>query len=361
MHLFLALMLSLAPAFAGDDPPADPASIAADGWWNPAENTWSRAGITTAFKKVKETPAPSVFLGDTSGMKNFSKAEWAWVASDFNPESYATVAVAPVSNSMGRYKVTGENLVRTLEVDYLQGVTKKWKKKVTAGTSGDLVVYTNLHWFSTTANGVEYVVEVMGVDKSNNVQFKLQYLAGTSGTANMVMGAMSGGVGGMVSSIPDDKDQFGYYTATAAEVGGILRTVLVDAAVGIKKGKNPPPMSAAVPLHIDVAALAPKQKEEFGPLLQKQIADLIAFANDPNGDVKDRGNALRDLGKIGATAAIPACEAYIQDPKAKNSIQENSAWALGEIGHADAMDTLSVAKGVDGFNVKAAITKITVY
>jgi hypothetical protein len=190
--------------------------------------------------------------------------------------------------------------------------------------------------------------------------FKLQYLAGTSGTANMVMGALSGGVGGLVSAIPDDRDQFAYYAATTAEVGGLLRTALVDGAARIKKGKNPPPMGPATPA--DVATVAqPPRGEAFGPALQAQVAGWMALVQDENADMSDRCDRLRDLGKIGALATIPVAEALIQDKKAKNSIQENAAWALGEIGHEDGLDTLESAKGVDGFNVKAAITKITEY
>ncbi len=361
--LLLAPVLST-PAFADDTPSTDGVvgvALPADGWWDPTRDAWSKDAVLASFKKVKEGVAPSTFLGDTSGMKSFSKAEWVWVAEGFAPETYKTVAVAPARNSMGRYKVTGEKLVQNMQVAYLQGVSKAWKKNVTAGTEGDLVVYTNLRWFSTTANAVEYVVETVGVDKAGNAIFKLQYLAGTSGTANMVMGAMSGGVSGMVSAIPDDKDQFAYYTATTTEVGGILRTVLVDADRGIKKGKDLPPMGPAAPLGVDAASLLPAQTESFGPVLQKQVADLLAYVSEPANDVKDRADRLRDLGKIGAVATIPVAEAIIQDDKAKNSFQENAAWALGEIGHPDGLDTLSTAKGVDGFNVKCAITKISVY
>lgn len=366
MRTLLALALLLSPAaFADDTAPAETAgaatAAATDGWWDPARDTWSKDAVVASFKKVKEGVAPSAFLGDTSGMKSFSRVEWAWFAEGWNPDAYATVAVAPATNGMGRYKVTGEQLVQDLQVQYLQGVTKKWKKKVVEGTEGDLVVYTNLRWFSTTANGVEYVVETLGVDKAGNVQFKLQYLAGVNGTAGMVAGALSNGVSGLVSAIPDDRDQFAYYTTTATEVGGLLRTALVDGAAAFKKGKELPPSGPAAALHADKSTLLPAKTEQFGPALASQVDGWVAFVKDANNDVKDRSDRLRDLGKIGALAAIPVAEEIIRDPKAKNGLQENAAWALGEIGHADAMDTLSTAKGVDGFNVKAAITKITVY
>ncbi|MFN7146492.1 MAG: hypothetical protein ACK4YP_22145, partial [Myxococcota bacterium] len=207
MRTLLALALLLSPAALADDTAGASAATtapaggtdtgnpgvvapAADGWWDPARDAWSKDAVVATFKKVKEGVAPSAFLGDTSGMKKFSRVEWAWFAEGWNPDAYATVAVAPATNGMGRYKVTGEQLIQDLQVQYLQGVTKKWKKKVVEGTEGDLVVYTNLRWFSTTANGVEYVVETLGVDKAGNVQFKLQYLAGSNGTAGMVMGAL---------------------------------------------------------------------------------------------------------------------------------------------------------------------------
>lgn len=359
----LATPLLSAPALAEDTPAAATAGVAlpADGWWDPARDAWSKDAIVGSLKKSKEMVAPSAFLGDTSGMQKFSKAEWAWFAEGFAPDTYKSVAVAPARNGMGRYKVSGEKLVQDMQIAYLQGVTKSWKKKVTAGTEADLVVYTNLRYFSNTANAVEYLVETVGVDKAGNAVFKLQYLAGTSGTASMVMGAMSGGVSGLVSAIPDDRDQFAYYTSTTAEVGGILKTTLIDAAVGIKKSKNQPPMGAAAPLGVDKANLLPTKAESFGPALQKQVDEWIAFVKDEANDVGDRSDRLRDLGKIGAVGTIPVAEAIIQDKKAKNSIQENAAWALGEIGHPDGVDTLTTAKGVDGFNVKAAITKITVY
>jgi len=362
MRALLLLALSLAPiavpAALAADAPAAPLPV--DGWWDPARDVWSRDAVVNSFKLVKEGVAPSAFLGDTSGMANFSRVDWAWFASDFAPETYKTVSVAAPRNGMGRYKVTGDTLIQEAQIAYLQSVTKGWKKKVTAGTGGDLVVYTNLRWFSTTANGVEYVVETVGVDKAGNAVFKLQYLAGTNGTANMVMGAISGGVGGLVSAIPDDRDQFAYYATTTTEVGGLLRTALVDAAAAIKKGKNPPPMSAAVPADVSTVAQPPRA-EAFGPAVQAQVAGWIALVQDENADISDRCDRLRDLGKIGALATIPVAEAIIQDKKAKNSLQENAAWALGEIGHEDGLDTLESAKGVDGFNVKAAIVKITEY
>jgi hypothetical protein len=59
-----------------------------------------------------------------------------------------------------------------------------------------------------------------------------------------------------------------------AGVGVELDASLVDGAAGIKKGKNPPPMSAAVPADVTTVAQPPRA-EAFGPALQAQVAGWI--------------------------------------------------------------------------------------
>jgi HEAT repeat protein len=88
---------------------------------------------------------------------------------------------------------------------------------------------------------------------------------------------------------------------------------------------------------------------------------MLAVITDKAQDEKVRGDRLRDLGKMGATAVIPVATAIIADKDERNGVQEHAAWALGEVGHPDALPALTSAKGVNGYAVKTAIIKIKTY
>lgn len=277
---------------------------------------------------------------------------------------------------MGRYRIPGQELMRQSMADAL-GDLKPWKGKVIAPAPGvettgaDLTVYGNVRAVKNTMNDLEFVVELMGVDAAGQVQFKLQNIIGSSGTAGMAVAgasALAASDGNLLSagmamamSMPSDRDQFEFYQVCADEMVRRIPASLYAADRQLTKGKGDVPHSPAVPLTVDRGGLVAQNTEAFGPVLAQQVADYIAIVTDPNAKEGDRADRLRDLGKIGAIAAVPVAIAIIQDDKADNGLQENAAWALGEIGHPDGLAPLEAAEGVDRFNVKAAITKITEY
>ncbi len=347
--------------------------------FDPATDAWSREALEDGAKAVKTAPLPTPFLGDEQFMRPFTGAHQAWFADGFQLAKYHHIVLPTWSNSLGRYHVTGQELLRR-SLGTALGAMKPWRGGVaapaanTAGTampSGDLTIYGNIHQFKNTANDVEYVIELLAVDNAGLIQFKLQDIIGTSGTAGMaVAGAtayqasngnpLSAGLA-MAMSMPTDRDQFNFYGMAGDEIQRRIPATLLAADKSIAKNKPDCPHSAAVPLTVAPAGLMAANSEAFGPTLADQVASYIAIVNDPKADMGDRRDRLRDLGKIGARAAVPVAIAIIQDDKADNKLQENAAWALGEIGHPDGLPALQAAHGVDGFNVKAAITKISEY
>lgn len=344
--------------------------------FDPATDTWSREAMEDGAKAVKTGPLASAFLGDESGMKPFTGAHQAWFADGFRMASYSAVVLAPWTNSLGRYHVTGQELLRNALADALNGL-KSWKGKViapapgVAATGGDFTIYGNVHQFKNTANDVEYVIEFIGVDGAGMVQFKIQDIVGSSGTAGIaVAGAsalqnsngnlLSAGMA-MAMAMPTDRDQFEFYNLAAAEIMRRVPSSIYTADKMLTKGKGDVPHSPAMALTMDPAGLVDAHAESFGPTLSAQVAEYVAVVTDPKAKEGDRADRLRDLGKIGALAAVPVAIAIIQDDEADNGLQENAAWALGEIGHPDALPVLESAKGVDKFNLKAAATKISEY
>lgn len=342
--------------------------------FDPATDTWSRDAMEDGVKAVKAGPLASAFLGDEAGMRPFTGANHAWFADGFRLASYHAVVLEPWTNSLGRYHVTGQESLRRSLADAL-GRLKPWRGAVVApapgiaATGGDFTIYGNVHQFKNTANDVEYVIELIGVDAAGMVQFKIQDIIGSSGTTGMVVAgasALQNSNGNMLSAgmamamaMPTDRDQFGFYALAAEEVARRVPSSLYVADRQLGKGKGDVSHSAAVALGVDRSVLVDTHAESVGPALAAQVQGFVAIVQDPSAKADDRADRLRDLGKIGALAAVPIAIAIIQDDEANNGLQENAAWALGEIGHPDALPVLQAAKGVDRFNVNAAISKIT--
>lgn len=342
--------------------------------FDPASDTWSREALEDGVKAVKAGPLASTFLGDESGMRPFTGANHAWFADGFRLASYHAVVLEPWTNGLGRYHVTGQESLRRSLADAL-GRLKPWRAVVVApppgiaAVGGDFTIYGNVHQFKNTANDVEFVIELMGVDAAGMIQFKIQDIIGSSGTTSMVVAgasALQNSNGNMLSAgmamamaMPTDRDQFGFYALAGEEVARRVPSSLHAADRQLGKGKGDVSHSAAMALGVDRSALVDSRAESFGPALAAQVQELLTVVQDPAAKANDRADRLRDLGKIGALAAVPIAIAIIQDDQADNGLQENAAWALGEIGHADAVPVLEGCKGVDRFNVSAAISKIT--
>jgi hypothetical protein len=346
--------------------------------FDPAADVWSREALEDGARSVKSGPLPSDFLGGTSGMRPFTSSHQAWFADGFRLANYQAIVLPPWTNGMGRYHVTGQELLRRSLAEALSSKVGAWRGKVvapperTAVAGADLMVFGNVHQFKNSANDVEYVIELVGVDRAGMAQFKLQNIVGSSGTGamaaagaaafassdNLLSASLSAGLA-MAMAMPTDRDQFGFYDLAVEEVGRRIPAALVAADRQLTKGKGDVPHSPAT-------ALAPAmredaQQENFGGPLSSQVAEYVAIVANPAAKPSDRADRLRDLGKIGALAAVPVAIAILQDDAADNRLQENAAWALGEIGHPDALPALESAKGVDRFNVKAAILKIREY
>lgn len=359
---------------------AGPAAAVPGRAFDPAIDTWSREALEDGAKAVKDAPLPSDFLGDTAGMKPYTAAHQAWFANGFQLANYGAVVLPPWTNAMGRFHVTGQELMRRALADALGDQLRPWRHKVLApeagmaATGADLTVYGNVHQFKNSANDVEMVLELVAVDKAGMVQFKIQDIIGSSGTGgiaaagatafaasdNLLSASLNAGLA-MAMAMPTDRDQFGFYTLLAEEVARRVPITLYTADRAIAKGKPNVPTSPAVAPGRPLDAMVDRHAESFGPALTAQVASYLAVVNDPAANDGDRADRLRDLGKIGALAAVPVAIAILQDEHADNHLQENAAWALGEIGSPDALPALEAAHGVDRFNVKAAITKIREY
>lgn len=344
--------------------------------FDPAIDTWSRTAMEDGARVVKDRPLASLFLGETAGMRPYNSAHQAWFADSFRLANYTAIDLPAWTNSIGRFHVTGQELMRQGLAASLNGL-KPWRGSVLAAQVGvvssgaELTIYGNVHQFKNTANDLEYVMEFIAVDAAGMVQFKIQDIIGSSGTADIATAGasallssegnlLSAGVA-MAMAMPTDRDQFEFYEFAAAEVGRRVMGTLYAADRQLTKGKGDVPHSPAVPLTVDRAGLVDARAESFGPTLAAQVASYAAIVTDPAARPDDRADRLRDLGKIGALAAVPVAMAILKDDKADNNLQENAAWALGEIGHPDALLTLESCKGVDKFNVRAAVSKIAEY
>jgi hypothetical protein len=302
--------------------------------------------MRTALTQIDAKVAPSKFLGDTSGMARFTPMEWAWFAEGFEPEDYATVAVAPPTNGMGRFHLVGELLLRDEEIASLRDVTKAWKK-AEAGIEASLVVYTNLRWSLTSELGVAWVVENIGVDADKNVVFRTQSLVGAApplGTA----------------AVPDDKTRFAYLQEAADEAAADLATTLKAAGQATKSGGTLP-KGPAVRLHCERSDLMSKRTETFGAPLQAQIHDAVFAAADNSVAVDERVKRLELLGALGGAGAVPLLTSILLDEALDPRLRSAAAWAVGEIGHPNALPTLEKVRGVDSYRVKTAMTKIDRY
>lgn len=346
--------------------------------FDPSADVWSREALEDGAKAVKSSPIPSEFLGDTSGMRPYTSSHQAWFADGFRLTNYGAIVLPPWTNGMGRYHVTGQELLRRSLAEALSSKVGAWRGKVvappgrTAVAGADLMVYGNVHQFKNTANDIEYVIELVGVDSAGMAQFKLQNIVGSSGTGamaaagaaafassgNLLSASLNAGLA-MAMAMPTDRDQFGFYDLAVEEIGRRIPTALVAADRQLTKGKGDVPHSPATALAS--ATREDAQQEHFGGPLSEQVAAYVATVVNPASSPSDRADRLRDLGKIGALSAVPVAIAILQDDAADSRLQENAAWALGEIGHPDALPALESAKGVDRFNVKAAIIKIREY
>lgn len=359
---------------------AGPAAAVPGRAFDPGIDTWSREALEDGARVVKDAPLASDFLGDTSGMRPYTASHQAWFADGFQLANYSAVVLPPWTNAMGRYHVTGQEWMRRALADALGEQLRPWRNKViapqpgVAATGGDLTIYGNVHQFKNSANDVEMVLELVAVDAAGRIQFKLQDIIGSSGTGgvaaagaaafmssdNLLAASLNAGMA-MALAMPSDRDQFGFYTLLAEEVARRVPVALYTADRQIAKGKAAVPRGPAVPLARAPESMTDARAESFGPALTAQVASYVAIVKDPAAPAGDRADRLRDLGKIGALAAVPVAIAIIQDDRADNRLQENAAWALGEIGHPDGLAALESAQGVDRFNVKAAITKIREY
>ena len=328
------------------------------GLWEPATDTWSKEGMTRMLRIIEIQPIPGDFIADVEGMTEYKKANWAWFADDFDPQNYSSVAIAPVRNSLGRYHVTGQDLMaqRLWERVKVFG-PKPWKKSMTQGTEGDLVLYMNIRAFKVTTTEFQVVAELIGVDKADHVVLKLQIEAGKSMTAQVVMGAMTGSM----SAIPDEADQFEQIDATALEVSSRFHSALVGAYKSAKKGEPNFPMGPAQALPLKAEFMVDQQVENFGDALQKQVVELLAVANNVDEEIKLRRNAVLDLGKFGATGVVEGLKALAADKKQPKKLKQDIVWALGESGHPDAIGLIKGVKGVSGKIKSYAVTKIEEY
>lgn len=345
----LAALLFAGPSFADESPAA----------FDAATTTWSREAMAVLVTSAKDIPLEGEFIGSGAGMQRYEGAQWAWFADGFDPAAYATIAVADARNSLGRYHVTGQDLFRDDLVGRLNRV-KAWKKKVTAGADADLVLFVNIRAYKVTMMDVDELVEVLAVDRAGNIQAKLQVRAGTSGTGEMIAGAIMNGGVGLAQAIPSEKDQFEYLLTASDEAAARVAGAFAAYAREFSKGKAPSG-GPAVALPNDRAWYVDPMQESFGAALQEQVATMLAVVQDPSASTDDRRDRAKDLGKIGASAVVPAFIALLGADDTPRKLREDIVWALGEIGHPDALEAIAAARGVGGKTKKYATTKITAY
>jgi hypothetical protein len=329
--------------------------------WDPGAHQWSREAIENTYVRARETAVKSVFLGDVSAMRPYEGVDFAWFATDYDAENYSTVAVAPPTNGMGRYHVTGSEFIRDFLVSRL-GAIKPWKKNVTEGTQADLVVYVNIRYYTTTLKSTQYLAELLAVDKHGKVMIRLQDGPGklSGAGAKMAMAGMSGGASGMaVASIPSEADQWAYLQTAGYKVGNDFHSAIASQRKAKKKGK-PYPLGAADEVVDEAATKLDAKAQNFGPELSAQVEAYLAIVQDERAELNERRDRVKDLGKIGALEAVPVFTEIIVDKNYERALRNDMVWALGEIGHPDALSAVEDAPGV-GKTKKYAAAKISEY
>ena len=77
--------------------------------------------------------------------------------------------------------------------------------------------------------------------------------------------------------------------------------------------------------------------------------------------VDERVKRLELLGALGGAGAVPLLTSILLDEALDPRLRSAAAWAVGEIGHPNALPTLEKVRGVDSYRVKTAMTKIDRY
>jgi hypothetical protein len=319
--------------------------------WNPASDAWSDAAIGEMVRTIQDAPIAGDFLADVE-MAPFGTADWAWFADDFDPDDYGSVALAPPRNSMGRYHATGQELLRDSLAKRMKtyGPTV-WKKAYTEGTEADLVLYTNIRSLKLNKYEFQLVVELVAVDRDDRVVAQVQTLGGGAALAAAILNSAQGSVFGV---IPNEKEQLDAVKGTIREIVSKLQGPFTGAYKRIKKGERTFPSGAAASLPLPRAQMIDQKADTLGPAVQEQVREQIAIVLDEEAKTGARRQAARNLGKIGSIAIVTELADFVTDKKANTKVRTDVVWALGEVGHPDALPLLKGAKGVSGKSRRAS-------
>lgn len=344
------------------EPPAEEAAPAVEeslddaATWSPRAQAWEKEKVIGMFKAMKERPLASEFLGSNQGMIEYADVRWAWFAEGFDTDAFSSVSVAAPRNGTGRQHVVGSRVLQAQLVAQLQRV-KPWKKVVTAGEDGELTLYVNVRAHHANMLGIEDMVEVVGVDKSDKVVVRLQVLNGTGGAAAAAVGMALN----PMSALPSETDQYNYITTQNMTLAGRITSAFGEHNKETKKGKAPS-MGAAEALRHERSWYADQGTEAFGDAVASQVAELTTFILDTSGDVGERRDAAKKLGSIGSSSAFAAFNTSLTSDDTKGypkALRDDVAWAIGEIGHSDGVAIIEAGQKVSGKTAKYALSKIT--